>query len=133
MRRAGLVPKVVLAEGEGEAYEAAQALLRSGLRPTAIFAGYDTLAISALRAIAEVGAQSEISVAGYDGTELAAHPLISLTTIDQFGAQMGARAVDLLMERIRGTRTTAVHRQIGTELRIRSSTRTAVEETAAPA
>lgn len=89
MRRAGLVPKVVFAEGEGQAYEAAQALLRSGVRPTAIFAGYDTLAISALRAIAEVGAQSEISVAGYDGTELAAHPLISLTTVDQFGAEMG--------------------------------------------
>ncbi len=123
MRQAGLVPQVVFTDDEESASETVAALLRSGSRPTAIFAGYDTLAIGALRALAEAGVDSEVSVVGYDGTDLSGHPLLSLTTVDQFGREMGAIAIALLLERIRGSRTTPIHRCLAPELRIRRSTR----------
>ena len=99
-------------------------LLGGGNPPTAIFAGHDTLAIGVLRAIAELGLDAEdVSVVGYDNINLAGHPLISLTTVDQFGVEMGVTAIELLMERIRDERRSPRHHQLAPQLRIRNSTR----------
>jgi LacI family transcriptional regulator len=127
MEALGREPRVVFTgPSEQEAFESTLMLLEAGNRPSAIFAGNDTLAIGVLRAVAECGLTAqEVSVAGYDNINLARHPLISLTTVDQFGATMGQTAVDLLMERIRDGRTTPKHHQTEPELRIRNSTRTA--------
>ena len=43
-----------------------------------------------------------MSVVGYDNTDLAAHPLIDLTSVDQQGVEMGEQAVTMLLERFQG-------------------------------
>lgn len=119
-----LEPEVVYSvPTEPDAYRAAAELLATEHPPTALFAGNDTLAIGALRALADAGLSSaDVSIVGYDGIDIAAHPLISLTTVDQRGEEMGAAAFDLLMERLRDGRTTATHRRITPSLRLGRST-----------
>jgi LacI family transcriptional regulator len=74
-----------------------------------------------LTAVAEAGfGPSEVSVVGYDDTEIAAHPLVSLTSINQSGTRMGEIVVRLLLERIAG-RTEPVHEVITPKLMIRTS------------
>jgi LacI family transcriptional regulator len=125
MEQAGYEPQVIYSQStEQDAYEAARTLLGGVNRPTAIFAGHDTLAIGVLRAIADLGLDAEdVSVVGYDNINLAGHPLISLTTVDQFGVEMGVTAIELLMERIRDERGSPRHHQIDPQLRIRNSSR----------
>jgi LacI family transcriptional regulator len=125
MEQAGCEPQVVYSQtSEQDAYEAARTLLEGSNRPTAVFAGHDTLAIGVLRAIAELGLDAEdVSVVGYDNINLAGHPLISLTTVDQFAFEMGAAAIELLMERIRDGRSNPRHHQFDPQLRIRNSSR----------
>ena len=60
---------------------------------------------------------------GYDGIDLAWHPLISLTTVDQFGVEMGVAATELLMERIRDGRRIPKHHRLEPQLRVRGSSR----------
>jgi len=125
MEQAGGEPRIVYTESAGlGVYEAVRGLLAERTPPTAIFAGHDTLAIEVLRALADLGrGPDDVSVVGYDDVNLARHPLISLTTVDQSGAQMGATAVELLMERIRGGRATARHHSQHPSLRVRGSSR----------
>jgi len=63
-----------------------------------------------------------MSVVGYDDIAIAEHPALGLTTVHQPGVAMGARAVELLLERFSG-RTEAVHEVFTPELRVRTSTR----------
>ena len=75
-----------------------------------------------LAGIADSGRPRDaISVAGYDNTDIAAHPLISLTSVDQRGVEMGAEAITMLLERIQG-RTQSRHHVFTPTLRIRTST-----------
>ena len=122
MDQAGLGPVLhYCPASERGAQEATRTLLASAHPPTAIFAGHDTLAIGVLRAAAEAGLDpSELSVVGYDDIELASHPLVSLTTVDQHGTEAGRRAIQLLLERIDG-RTAATHEYFTPELRMRRS------------
>lgn len=107
-------------EGESYAYEVVRELLHTEQHPTAIFAGHDVLAIGALQAIQELNV--DISVVGYDNVPIAAHPAISLTSVDQQGERMGSRAVELLLERVHG-RTEAVNEMFTPSLQIRKSSR----------
>jgi LacI family transcriptional regulator len=107
---------------EKSAYQATHALLAQPDRPTAIFAGHDQLAIGALAAIAERGLSvREVSLVGYDNTDLAAHPAISLTSVDQSGIEMGRCAITMLLERING-RTEPRQHTITPTLHVRRST-----------
>lgn len=128
MKRSGTPSQVVYAqESERGAYEAARMLLAGHARPTAIFAGHDTLAMGVLRAVSDSGLTAdEVSVVGYDNIDLAGHPLVSLTTVDQFGGEMGVAAVEALMERIRDDRESPRHIRFDPELRIRTSSRPVV-------
>lgn len=123
MSAAGLEPRVVYVDStEHDAYATALTLLTGRHRPTAIFAAHDALAVGVLRAVAELGLTADqVSVVGYDNIDLAGHPLISLTTVDQFGPEMGIRAIELLMERIRHERSTPTHHQMTPQLRVRGS------------
>ena len=122
MAQAGLEPMLhYTSVTERAAQESTDALLASKNPPTAIFAGHDTLAIGVLRAVAAAGLDpSELSVVGYDDIELASHPLVSLTTVDQHGTDAGRNAIRLLLERI-GGRTQPKHECFTPQLRIRSS------------
>lgn len=118
-------PPAVVTTGplEPDAYAVCLTLLSAPTPPTAIFAGNDTLAIGALRARVELGlSASDVSIAGYDDIDLASHPIVSLTTVDQFGRKSGATAIRLLLERVRGGRNVAQHERITPELRVRQST-----------
>jgi len=106
----------VIRSEEGELYsnDVIRHLLQTEEHPTAIFAGHDELAIGALHAIQDLGV--DISIVGYDNVPIASHPVLSLTSVDQQGERMGARAVELLLERISG-RTDAVHERFTTTCR----------------
>jgi LacI family transcriptional regulator len=115
------VDEIVLRTDEGQdAYEAMREAIGGGLSATALFAAHDELALGALRAIA--AERSSMSVVGYDDVPIADHPGIGLTTVHQPGVAMGARAAELLLERL-GGRTEAIHEVFAPELRVRTSTR----------
>ena len=125
MAEAGLETQVEVRRESGSgtgAREATAVLLARPDPPTAVFAGHDDIALDVLAAIADSGRrQGEVSVAGYDNTDIGAHPLISLTSVDQRGVEMGAEAVAMLLERIQG-RTVSRHHVVTPTLRIRTST-----------
>jgi len=107
-------------EGEGRSYDVVRRMLAEGTAATAVFAAHDELAFGAMRAADEAGAP--LSVVGYDDVPMASHPALGLTTVHQPGEAMGARAVEMLLERIAG-RTEAVHEIFEIELKVRTSTR----------
>lgn len=125
MAEAGLEEVAVVARRSlgGESARLATAeLLAKAEPPTAIFAAHDDIAMDALAGIADAGhGRGEVSVVGYDNTDLAAHPLISLTSVDQDGVDMGAQAATMLLERIQG-RTEPRRYMVTPTLRVRSST-----------
>ncbi|HWS37996.1 MAG TPA: LacI family DNA-binding transcriptional regulator [Actinoplanes sp.] len=97
-----------------------RALLARDDRPTAIFAGHDDIAMDALAGVAAAGLTGRVAVTGYDDTDLARHPLIDLTSVDQQGVEMGARAATMLLERLQG-RTEPRRHAAATTLRVRGS------------
>jgi LacI family transcriptional regulator len=88
---------------------AAEAILASPFRPTAIFAANDLMAIGVMQALRErdIDIPRQIAVAGFDDISAAKLVTPPLTTIAQFQWQMGERAAQTLMERLRGTRNGA--------------------------
>lgn len=108
---------------EAEAFAATSALLTGGRRPSAIFAANDELAFGALRAIRTAGLTTDdVALVGYDDVPLAQLPGISLTSVNQNGPLMGARAAQLLLERLDGRRE-AVHEVLPVQLSIRETSR----------
>lgn len=83
-------------------YLGARQLLARPHPPTAIFAGADIVAMGAIEALAEAGLSvpANVSVAGYDNTTVAAYSLISLTSVDQAGREIGGNAARMLLDRI---------------------------------
>ncbi|MFF2050422.1 LacI family DNA-binding transcriptional regulator [Leifsonia sp. NPDC058194] len=124
MRGAGLDPLVAQSgASEESAYRAALELLDREAPPTAIFAANDTLALGVLRAVAERGlTAADVSVAGYDDIDIARHPLLDLTTVDQRGEEMGGVAATMLLERL-GGRTVSRRFRSEPALMVRGSTR----------
>lgn len=130
MRELGLAPELVRVDpehpvardgGESQAREAIFELLAGADEPVGIFAAHDELALGVLQAVAELRLSSgQASVVGYDDTDIAAHPRMSLTSVNQSGTQMGVIAVRLLLERIAG-RSQAVHEVVAPKLMARGS------------
>jgi LacI family transcriptional regulator len=119
---AGRIDVIRAARGDVDGRRAALARLQEPDRPTAILAINDDHALGALHALCELGlSTSDVSIVGYDNIRLAAHPLISLTTVDQSGDELGERAVGMLIERI-GGRTTVRHESTTPKLHTRGST-----------
>jgi DNA-binding LacI/PurR family transcriptional regulator len=127
MRRLGLEDKILSVEGaftEEGGYQGARALLARSPLPTAIFAANDICAIGALRALEEAGLRTpaDVSVVGFDNTSLAALRQVSLTSVHQFGAEIGQLGVECLFERIERERTKPRHEVVAPTLVVRSST-----------
>lgn len=106
LAEAGLAPDVLLDDAfneEGGA-RAARLLLARAPRPTAVVAANDLMAIGAMQAIAEAGllVPGDVAVAGFD--DIAAARLVTpgLTTVAQFQGEVGARAAQTLLARLRG-------------------------------
>jgi len=127
MRRLGLGDHILTVEGaftEEGGYRGARELLKSSPLATAIFAANDICAIGALKALEEAGLRTpaDISVVGYDNTPLAALRQVSLTSVHQFGADIGRLGVEFIFERIEGKRSTPRHEVVAPTLVVRSST-----------
>ena len=69
-------------------------------RPTAIVAGCDEIAIGVIIAARQLGIQvpAQLSVVGIDGHDLS--EMFGLTTLEQHPFAQGARAVEMIMERL---------------------------------
>lgn len=89
---------------------------------TAVFAGNDQMALGFMHACRELGLSipGDISVVGFDDIPEAAHFAPPLTTIRQNFAEIGRRAISLLLSELQGRAVD--HQQIRPELVIRDST-----------
>ena len=94
-------------------------------RPTAIFALNDLMALGALRAAAEAGysVPRDLAVVGYDNLELTRFTNPPLTTISQPKKEVGAQAVNLLVDRISQKSRPPSRLVLAPELIIRRSTK----------
>jgi DNA-binding LacI/PurR family transcriptional regulator len=90
---------------------------------TAVFAANDQMALGLLHAFREAGLDvpGDVSVVGFDDIPESAHFWPPLTTVHQDFAELGRRAVGLLLGELGGDRDNAQHR-IVPELVIRDST-----------
>jgi LacI family transcriptional regulator len=85
-----------------DGYRACQVLLSRNLPFTAIFCQNDYMAIGAMHALREAGKRvpDDISLVGYDDLLISAHLDPPLTSVWQPKLELGAMAVNLVMERI---------------------------------
>lgn len=127
MREARLhVPPRYIQEAEFNkqaGYEKAKVLLRLQHRPTAIFAANDLLAFGVLAALREEGLHcpANVSVVGFDNLDDSEVVVPSLTTVDQFGYQLGAKAAQIVIDRTRGDKKSFRRILLAPELRIKES------------
>ena len=93
-------------------------------RPTAIFAISDMMAIGAIRAAQEKGLRvpDDVAVIGFDNVSFLSMIVPKLTTIAQPQYEMGAAAMDILLQRIKNETVQVQHIRMGYELIVRDST-----------
>jgi len=107
-------------------YRLARRLLRRKRPPTAIFAANDLMAIGALDAARElrVPVPAQLSVVGFDDISSAGHVRPALTTVARPYEEMGARAVQQMVEAVRAPAGSRPARQLDlpTHLVVREST-----------
>ncbi|MFL5611666.1 MAG: LacI family DNA-binding transcriptional regulator, partial [Gemmatimonadaceae bacterium] len=129
LRVAGIAPDAVLERDgdftEAAGYAATLKLLALHQRPTAIFAANDSMAIGALSALRESGVEvpGEVAVAGFDDIPLARYMDPPLSSVHVPICELGARAVDLLLNGVTHKNDHTRRRErVGTKLVIRRST-----------
>lgn len=92
---------------------------------TAVFAYNDLVALGAFRAIreAKLRVPTDISLIGYDDIVITEYFEVPLTTIHQPMQEIGRKAAELLLEKIRsGADYQALHTVLKPRLTVRSST-----------
>lgn len=93
-------------------------------RPTALFAANDLSAIGAMETAAEMGLKipTDLSIVGFDNIPESTRTAPPLTTIHQPIQEMGARAIEMLIDLIEGNETGEKHIRLPTSLIKRGST-----------
>ena len=110
MQEAGITVRaewIVQGDFEPESgYQAMQQILSQKQRPTAVFCGGDIMAMGAICAADEMGLRvpQDISVIGYDNVRNARYFTPALTTVHQPKAQLGEKALEMLLDRITSKR-----------------------------
>jgi DNA-binding LacI/PurR family transcriptional regulator len=91
---------------EESGYRCMRELLSVPERPTAVFAGNDMIAYGALKEIKDAGlaVPADISLAGFDDDFLSRYLNPPLTTLSVPASALGARAAQLLLQRLRENR-----------------------------
>jgi len=89
-----------------DGYRATEEIMFGGINPTAIFASTDRLALGALDAAKNYGWEipNELSVVGFDNIYFSRLARVPLTTIDGRVKELGARSVQILIEKIENLR-----------------------------
>jgi LacI family transcriptional regulator len=124
MRAAGLEPRSV--DGNfriDEAYEAVRELLAGPHRPEGLVVANNLMTLGALRAIREagVGVPDELALVAIDDPPWAPFVEPPLTTLAQPVRKMAADAMELLLQRVAGTRAEPRRILHSFELRVRAS------------
>jgi LacI family transcriptional regulator len=103
--------------------QAAEDLLRSGARPDAIFATNDFAAIGAFGVLRDHGLKvpTDVALVGFNDTPLSAEMAVSLTTVSSPMLDMGRRALEMLIEVMRGDKVES--KTLRPELVVRNSTK----------
>ena len=107
---------------EESGYEAMQSLLRAGPDVTAVFASSDVQAIGAWQALrqADYDVPEDVALIGYDDIKISR--FIGLSSVAQNMHEIGERATDLLLRRLRRTGPSEVFSELVTpELAVRAS------------
>lgn len=125
MKQFGLEPMLVHSDmTERGGRNVMERFLASGaVLPTAIFAHNDLTAIGIMEALATHGLRvpDDVAIVGCDNIELAASPLIGLTSIDQHAGELGRVAAQVMLDRLAGSAGPAVTRKLEPALVVRSS------------
>ena len=90
-----------------------------------MFAANDCPAIATIEVAAELGLRvpEDLSVVGFDNIPESALCTPPLTTVSQPIREMGQRAIELLIQLIRGEAVDDTHLTLATDLVVRQSTR----------
>ena len=96
-----LIVKTGMTFADGAA--AVDSLVRQGIEFDAVYAFTDTLAIGAMNRLREKGRciPEDVAVAGFSGTELSTIVFPQLTTVEPPLTEMGQRAAELVLEKVR--------------------------------
>ena len=92
-------------------------------RPDAVFAANDLLALGVLQALVAGGIRvpEEIAVVGYDDIDFASAAIVPLSSVRQPAAQIGATAVEMLIQETEGGLDGGRHTVFEPELVVRQS------------
>lgn len=117
-----LVVKTGMTFADGAA--AMDSLVRQGIEFDAVYAFTDTLAIGAMNRLRELGRRipEDVAVAGFSGTELSTIVNPQLTTVEPPLAEMGQRAAELVLEKVRNPKAENRKIVLRTEMKCRAST-----------
>jgi DNA-binding LacI/PurR family transcriptional regulator len=125
MKGRGLEPVLVPAGfTEIDGAKATQQVLELDPLPTAVFAANDVAAMGALQTLESAGMEvpRDMSLVGYDNVGFSSLNHIDLTTVDQPRRAIGTMAVELLLERLGGTRTRRRRVTVDPTLMVRGTT-----------
>lgn len=103
---------------------AVDSLVRQGIEFDAVYAFTDTLAIGAMNRLREKGRciPEDVAVAGFSGTELSTIVFPQLTTVEPPLTEMGQRAAELVLEKVRNPEAENRKIVLRTEMKCRAST-----------
>lgn len=117
-----LIVKTGMTFADGAA--AVDSLVRQGIEFDAVYAFTDTLAIGAMNRLREKGRciPEDVAVAGFSGTELSTIVFPQLTTVEPPLTEMGQRAAELVLEKVRNPESENRKIVLRTEMKLRAST-----------
>lgn len=117
-----LIVKTGMTFADGAA--AVDSLVRQGVEFDAVYAFTDTLAIGAMNRLREKGRciPEDVAVAGFSGTELSTIVFPQLTTVEPPLTEMGQRAAELVLEKVRNPESENRKIVLRTEMKLRAST-----------
>jgi len=103
--------------------QSTQELLELNPRPTAIIAANDRVAAIAMKMVQNAGLHvpQDMSIIGIDDQPFCIYLSPTLTTVDMSIIEIGKRAIQMLLDRINGKRTTTEHVTLRCPLIIRES------------
>jgi len=104
-------------------YEAVESLLALTPSPTALFASNDSMAVGALRGLREAGVRvpEDLAIVGFDDIPTAQYLTPPLTTVRVPMHELGARAMDVLLQDLQDGTGLSVQETLPTELIVRQS------------
>lgn len=122
-----LEPELIIDEGLtfNAGRRAAQRILAMKHRPDAVFAVADSTAIGLISRLTEehIRIPDDLSVMGFDNNQISEFYIPPLTTVSQPQFEIGQRAMDLLLERIKSPCVQTEHIVLPHQLVIRKSVR----------